>query len=194
MIKMNGGYSKNQFYSYLIFFISVILFFAILAVFFSYMEFGKIVFDIPTTRPSNQTPHIFEWMRDDDSSKIEPITDLTYRDNKELENNIYKLKNDPNYLIEIHKDRITELEINYGIPYPNLYYVEPFENSGSLKNVMKDFINEFTFQGNLLDPSVFEKGGLTGYGSGKRGIKKINDSYKNLVELQKKDFSMIPNL
>jgi len=115
--------TKDQFYLYAIFVTWTVVFFAVLAIFYSYMETGILVPTPPPTRPKE---HIFEWMKQTEPN-IEPITDMTYKDNPELENNINRL-NDPVYQIALNMIHQEELKQKYGPPYPDLYYSEPFSD------------------------------------------------------------------
>ena len=97
--------SKNQFYSYAIFISWMIVFFAVLAIFYSFMEHGII---LPTLHQYNDKEHKFQWMKDAENRE-EPITDLTYRDNITLDNKIANLK-DPEFIKEIQQEHIEELK------------------------------------------------------------------------------------
>ena len=105
---------STKFYSYAIFVAWTVVFFAILAIFYSYMETGILV---PTPAPTRRpVEHIFEWMKETESN-IEPITDMTYRDNKVLENDINRLQ-DPTYQMALNMIHQEELKKQNGPPYP----------------------------------------------------------------------------
>jgi hypothetical protein len=174
--------STNQFYSYAIFISWIIVFFAILAIFYSYMENGII---LPTLHQYNDKEHKFKWMKDEDGRE-EPISDLTYRDNIRLDEKIANLK-DPTFIKEIQREHIEELKQQNGPPFPVLYYVEPFEDSGSLKHAVQDFVEK-----NTVDLSIFKSNDFLGYQSGANFKDKLTGLYDKLVELQKHDFAMIP--
>lgn len=176
--------SKNQFYSYAIFISWMIVFFAVLAIFYSFMEHGII---LPTLHQYNDKEHKFQWMKDAENRE-EPITDLTYRDNITLDNKIANLK-DPEFIKEIQQEHIEELKQQNGPPFPVLYYVEPFEDSGSLKDAVQSFVEK-----NTVDGSIFKSNDIFGYHSGDNFKEKLTGLYDKLVELQKHDFAMIPNL
>jgi hypothetical protein len=125
----------ERFYLYAIFVSWTIVFFAVLAVFYSYMETGIL---LPTPSPTKPTEHIFEWMKETEPN-IEPITDMTYQDNKVLEQNINNLK-DPVYQIALNAVHMKELADQNGPPYPNMYYIEPFQDSANISGTFSTFV------------------------------------------------------
>ena len=133
---MSSTVNSRQFYLYAIFVAWTIVFFAILAIFYSYMETGIL---LPTPSPKKRSEHIFEWMKEPvPEPNVEPITDMTYKDNKTLEQNIYNLK-DPIYQIALNAVHMKELADNNGPPYPNMYYIEPFQDSVNLSDNFSRF-------------------------------------------------------
>lgn len=127
--------NTEKFYLYAVFVSWTIVFFAILAVFYSYMETGIL---IPTPGPTQNPPeHIFEWMKEKEPN-IEPIVDMTYKDNQQLEKDINNL-NDPVYQIALNAVHMQELANKNGPPWPNMYYMEPFQDSVNLSNSFSSF-------------------------------------------------------
>ena len=164
---------EDQFYSYAIFISITTLFFAILAIFYSYMENGLI---FPTLTQINDKEHIFQWMKDTEN-KVEPIVDLTYRDNKALEQSIDQLGNS-GFIHQAQLGHIQELSEQNGQPYPVLYYIEPFEDSGSLQNSIQKFIENDLFQGNgILPNNTFD------YESGKKFAEKFGEMYNKIQSM-----------
>lgn len=163
---------SRKFYTYAIFVSWVIVFFAVLAIFYSFMETGSLISSPSYPEKPN---HIFEWMKEDITNK-EHITDMTYTDNKKLEQNIANLK-DPIYQIALNALHMQELSLQNGPPYPGLYYVEPFSNNDREKSTLDfgDFKNEFTFQN-----SPFE------YGSGSKYLESF------YARKERKDRKKIP--
>jgi hypothetical protein len=159
---------KNQFYSYAIFVSWVIVFFAFLAIFYSFMETGVF---IPTMKPPPPN-HIFDWMKQATQTEdaVEPITDMTYRDNKKLEQNIANL-GDPIYQVALNALHMEEMKLQNGQPYPDShYFLEPFNGGGPKAGDASPFINEFSFSQNI--ENEISSGGDRpvefGYGSGAR--------------------------
>lgn len=149
---------KNQFYAYAIFISWMIVFFAFLAIFYSFMETGIF---IPRAQPPPPT-HIFDWMKQATQTEetAEPLTDMTYRDNKKLEQNIANL-GDPVYQVALNALHMEELKLQNGEPFPDRhYYLEPFVG-GPKAGEADSFSNSFSFSQND-QPIKF------GYGSGTR--------------------------
>lgn len=179
----------KKFYTYAIFISWVVVFFAILAIFYSFMETGVL---IPPARPP-PPDHVFAWMKQAATTEesLEPITDMTYRDNKKLEQNIANL-GDPVYQIALNALHMEELKLQNGQPYPNShYYLEPF--SGSKENAVagdaaaSPFTGEFSFSQNLEDNPI-----QFGYGSGARFMesfyaRRTRNNQKPPVENSKED-------